>query len=454
MNQVAILRTHLEDVLGRLVSLPRPVALSEAGLNRSPQLTELICRGFRVVAAGADLPGSLFRPPAVVLRLRQAQEPTAEHWRQARRVWEGVGAAPSHSAVAFLSLEREAPRGVITGTVLSGRGGEPLHALKIIGPGMHKALTSAGWRADPEPAVRSDERQRWSRAIGALGEDTWRRLRSLRYGLVGVGRSGSLVATSLARLGARDVTLIDPDRLEPHNLDAMDGVTEGDVGRHKVSGILGSLAAVSSFLQAAYIVPDSITTLRALVAVKEADVLITCVDHDSARMAAAVIASLYAKPLLEIGTGILGSGDQRRMGADVRLTLPGDRCLLCLGGLANLAQARAGLPSNLVPSPRRFNWRDERAGSLRSLNQVAVHLGMRLLEDLVEERVTSSRWIRLEFDPRGSPTLRTLLPPEDRDCPLCRQMGAGDAGLDYVRELGEALQGSQGLAGGQGRPEA
>ena len=51
--------------------------------------------------------------------------------------------------------------------------------------------------------------------------------------------------------------------------------------------------------------------------------LISCVDHDEARLATGIIAALYAKPLLDIGTGVFGSGEGRQMGADIRLILPG-----------------------------------------------------------------------------------------------------------------------------------
>jgi len=50
------------------------------------------------------------------------------------------------------------------------------------------------------------------RLIGALGgADVWDRLTGLHYTLVGLGRTGSLVAHTLARRGARRLTLIDPD---------------------------------------------------------------------------------------------------------------------------------------------------------------------------------------------------------------------------------------------------
>ncbi|MFQ5859850.1 MAG: hypothetical protein ACE5LU_30005, partial [Anaerolineae bacterium] len=113
----------------------------------------------------------------------------------------------------------------------------------------------------------------------------------------------------------------------------------------------------------------------------------------------------------------------RRMGTDVRLILPGDGCLLCWGGVANpqtaLAQWRTG------QQPRR-RWNEERAGSLRSLNAIAAHIGVRLLEDLVAGRVTQSVWHRFEVDERGIPRLRSVSSSRRPACPLCSPLGIGD----------------------------
>ena len=87
------------------------------------------------------------------------------------------------------------------------------------------------------------------------------------------------------------------------------------------------------------LVPMSITHWQALHAAQACDVLLTCVDHDGARLAAMAVATLFCKPLLDIATGVHGNNGQRQMGADVRLVFPG-QCLLCCCGLRDVAQAR------------------------------------------------------------------------------------------------------------------
>jgi hypothetical protein len=427
MHQITIIRRVLAASLRQLIQNPRAIAFGRAGVNRTPDITELICQELHPLQTSSPLLSS----PAVFLTLGQGGGSLQQQRLRILRWWEEQNPAVP---VAVLSLEREPQRGVLTPVLLSAAGKlEPVHVVKVVGPGMHRLLTPEGQAICPEPVLTPQDRERWSRLIGALGEETWQRLRSLHYCLIGVGRTGSIVAISLARLGIRYLTLSDPDRLELHNLDAMSGVTERDVGRLKVTGVRESLVAISGFPAGIRALPDSITSLRTFVTAKEADILISCVDHDGARLAAGIIATLYAKPLLDIGTGIFGSGEGRQMGGDIRLVLPGERCLLCLGGVANAEQARRIFTAQ-NPQPR-LAWHEERAGSLRSLNQVAAHLGLRLLEDLVGERVQHSTWLHLEFDSHGLPSSRVVAPPENPACPLCRLTGEGDEGLAAVRDV-------------------
>jgi molybdopterin/thiamine biosynthesis adenylyltransferase len=275
-----------------------------------------------------------------------------------------------------------------------------------------------------KPDIDPQEVERWSRVVGALGEQTWRRLTSLKFCLIGVGRTGSLVATSLAKIGVRWLCLIDPDRLELHNLDAMDGVEEKDIGRYKAEVMEESLRRNFPYISATPL-PQSLLTPKAIRLVKSADFLICCVDDDAARLIAGSLACLYAKPLLDIGTGIFQGRDRNiEMGSDIRLILPGDGCILCWGGVANPQEAIATLTRG---SRERRNWREERIGSLRSLNQVAAHLGLGMVESLIAGRLNRSTWLRLEVNEQGLPLVRSIAHRDSlRRCPMCNIGGLGD----------------------------
>src|SRR5262249_28787759 len=153
----------------------------------------------------------------------------------------------------------------------------------LVGPGLpmirlHQADSSAPLPGLAE--VQDQALERWSRTIGALGADVWSRLVRVHYALIGLGRTGSRLALMLAHLGARQLTLIDPDDLEEHNLGEMVGVTETDLGQAKVVVLATALTRQMALAEPIATVPTSITRLPALHAAQASDVLVTCVDHD------------------------------------------------------------------------------------------------------------------------------------------------------------------------------
>ncbi len=312
---------------------------------------------------------------------------------------------------------------------------------------------SATESSESDRELSLHHRETWSRTIGVLGEEAFRRIANLHVAVVGCGRSGSQLAASLNRLGIRKLSLIDSDRMEPHNLGEMDAVTAADVGRHKVDAVAdhlnryGPLGRHSDQDLPVHPVPESILSLAGLIAAKQADVLFCCVDDPAARLATAFIATLYLRPLIDVGTGITmpssagrqtafsASSTRQQMGADVRLIVPGDRCLMCLGGVASFEQARKDLLSGTAGAAR-GDWRTQRAGSLYSLNGVAVQLAMRLFEDFLSTRIQRSTWLRLDMSSQAEPSLRThteLRSPVD--CQFCGVNGRGDAGVEVLAHL-------------------
>ncbi|MGE0821742.1 MAG: hypothetical protein AB7P18_06465 [Candidatus Binatia bacterium] len=152
--------------------------------------------------------------------------------------------------------------------------------------------------------------------------------------------------------------------------------------------------------------------------------------------------------MIDIGTGVhftekndhndaqdTGSG-LRRMGADVRLILPGNGCLLCVGNLTRYQQAVEELCRGGALPPQSEEWWQQRAGSLRTLNQIAAHTGVQMLQDLVAERIADSRWARLEFDDAGRMTVVYLLTSQSdtaSPCRLCAKAGSGNAELGWTQ---------------------
>jgi hypothetical protein len=278
-----------------------------------------------------------------------------------------------------------------------------LAAMRVIAPGLPRLALRRSLDLSPHT---KDER--FSRTIGALGERTFARLRSLHFAVVGCGRTGSLVADHLASYGVASIALIDPDLLELHNLGEMTGNLNRAIGRPKALALAERIESLGLSTQVAP-VSAPVQVLEALFALKAADVVISCPDNLPARQATARIAALYLKPVLDIGTGIVGGRNGRAMGLDVRWLLPG-RCVECIGG-------------------RQEGTVRPRLGSLRSLNTWAVGLGFTLIEQFLSGTVRDSIWLQGDVTTAGTPQLRLVPSAAASGCPICRRCGHGDEGL-------------------------
>jgi hypothetical protein len=228
--------------------------------------------------------------------------------------------------------------------------------------------------------------------------------------------------------------LVDDDRVEPHNLDAMDLLDTTDIGKQKVHAICQRLnLAMQTENGSCLPLPYSVGHGVALEAIKTADIIVCCADNDAARMICASIATLFQRVLLDIGSGVHHNPDgQSHLGGDIRLILPGEHyCLNCFGGVAEVSSIQQVLDRT---SAQTVDWRLHRAGSLRSLNAMNVHLGVRMLEELLVKRLSRSSWIRLDYA-AGLPNLQHFQPQPLPDCDLCYHTAQADRGLSNLHGI-------------------
>ena len=127
-----------------------------------------------------------------------------------------------------------------------------------------------------------------------------------------------------------------------------------------------------------------------------------------------MIAAAYHRLHLDLGTGVRTIKDGIEAGADVRLLMPGDGCAACIGGL-ELGRQRSN------------EWRQQRASSLRSVNQLAASAAMILLERSFADSVDRTHWQRLRITNDGTVTGESLDATWTPNCRLCgRLAGVGD----------------------------
>lgn len=150
-----------------------------------------------------------------------------------------------------------------------------------------------------------------TRTFDTWGQKTQNTISRLRVGIVGVGSVGSIVAEAMARIGVAQVTLIDPDRVERHNLDRLLHATERDVGKLKVDLAAEAMrrnATAKGFKVAA--LPISVHHTTGYRAALDCDLLFSCVDRPVARDVLNYIANAHLIPVIDGGVAV--ETDSRR----------------------------------------------------------------------------------------------------------------------------------------------
>lgn len=170
----------------------------------------------------------------------------------------------------------------------------------------------------------------FNRQIKLWGVEGQRRLSDLNVAIVGLGGLGVLVCEQLARMGIRQFTLIDGDRVESTNLNRLTGFFADHIGSKKadicalnikrISGTKANVKAIHRFLRR-----------RNLNLLEEQDLFIGAVDREGARLLLNEAAVRFLVPYIDIGTGIKANGENvTQMGGQIRFINPGTGpCLQC-----------------------------------------------------------------------------------------------------------------------------
>ena len=185
-------------------------------------------------------------------------------------------------------------------------------------------------KAIPPPARRSV----LQRTIDTWGAGCQNIIARLRVGVVGVGSVGSMVSEALARMGVERLTLIDPDRVEMHNLDRLVHAGIDDVGRAKVDVAAHRLrvsATAERFDIRTYQLP--IENETALLSALDCDLLFSAVDRPLPKDLLNRIAYVHCIPVISGGVfvGKKSDGTLGQAAWSVAIVGPSRRCLRCDG---------------------------------------------------------------------------------------------------------------------------
>lgn len=141
------------------------------------------------------------------------------------------------------------------------------------------------------------------RTVNAWGDRKHADLARLRVGIVGAGSVGGVIAEGLARMGIADLTLVDFDIIEPHNLDRLTFASTADIGKLKVVVLADYLKAVTTAnnFKLCY-VPLSLVDEEAQAAILACDVVFSCVDRPLGRHLLNQIAFAHVIPVVDGGS--------------------------------------------------------------------------------------------------------------------------------------------------------
>lgn len=196
-------------------------------------------------------------------------------------------------------------------------------------------LMSAHGTAAPVNPPESYDRQ--IRAFGGAVQST---LGQLHIGVVGAGGTGSAVAEALVRLGVRNLTIADPDLLEPSNVTRVYGSHHAQAGLPKVEVQKAHLEALFPGV-AVRAIPAPCTARSVAQALAQCHVVFGCTDDEAGRLVLSRLSSFYLLPVFDCGV-LLSSRDGQLTSIDGRVTtmIPGHACLICRGRI-DLARATA-----------------------------------------------------------------------------------------------------------------
>lgn len=278
------------------------------------------------------------------------------------------------------------------------------------------------------PAPDGTGLQREDRQARAFGEPGQRLLKSLRYGVIGAGGTGSLACQHLAHLGAMNVTVIDPDNVETTNLNRLVGSVPSDVGTPKVEVAARMIRAVN---------PEAhVTALQAdIIDAHVADLLPTfdfvllCTDSHASRAVVNQAAHQYLVPVIDMGVSITVTDRTiTHITGRIQMIAPGLPCLTCTGALDGMAILRElQTPEQRAADPY-VQGVHEPQPAVISINSTVTSLALTMLLGAVTPVPTRPR--HLTYDGlRGR--VSEMAAASHPNCIVCSNAGASARGATW-----------------------
>ena len=180
---------------------------------------------------------------------------------------------------------------------------------------------------------RPRRRKVLERTYDTWGTEVQSLISRLHIGVVGLGSVGSVVAEALARVGVPQLTLVDPDTVEEHNLDRLLNATEQDIGRSKVhlakAAFLAHATTASPTVRA---ISTSVHHETAYRAILDCDLVFSCVDRPVGRDVLNYVSQAHLIPVVDGGIAVGVQPTNRHLSSAhwrCHVSTPAHPCLRC-----------------------------------------------------------------------------------------------------------------------------
>ena len=255
---------------------------------------------------------------------------------------------------------------------------QPAELVRVVGPELTLLETPySTWADHPDPDVMDRSTRLW-------GREGRRRLQNLRIAVIGAGGTGSIALMSLATMGAGDLSSWDKDVLKKQNLHRMLGAIKAKLGAYKPDAlgiVLEMVATASPFSFHAY--PLWGTSKEALEALKDCDLIFSCVDKLAARVPLNDLAYAHLIPVIDVGSSIHVDDDKRvdSVMTHAHVLSPGIPCAWCKQTITSYklmreAQGAQRGIENRAPYGLTAEQTDGVEPSVLALNMLGVSLGL------------------------------------------------------------------------------
>ena len=270
----------------------------------------------------------------------------------------------------------------------------------------------------------------YDRQLRAFGTDGQRALQSLHVAVVGLGGTGSIAAQQLVHLGVRSFTLVDPDKIEPSNLNRVVSASERDIGRFKTEVAAHYIRRFSSDTKVRHINDDVVyaSVARNLL---DADVIFCCTDSHGSRSVVQQVAYQYFIPCIDIGSTITTTaGEVTGIFGRIQQVGPDQPCLWCSGLLSSEEVRRDMLTEFERKADPYIQGGNIPAPSVISLNATVVSVAVTMLLGLATSIPVHSRHIIYNAT---TSSMRSVRANTNDGCFICSR--AGVFGLGNAQEL-------------------